>query len=254
MSNAITTANHFSPDQVALIKSHLMASGNDAKQPSDADLQFYGLVCQRLQLDPFSKQIYAIQRKGKWTFQISVDGLRAIADRTGQYAGSDEPLFDEGLTEFECEEKGRKMPTVCKVTVYKLVQGQKCAFVGVAKYSEFVTTFYDEKKREHTPSETWKKMPYSMLAKCAESQALRKAFPQVVQVEKSVNTQPIEAETIDAQTVEDEWRNAGANWAISQGLSPQDAYDISQAASSKQNLKDRVVSALQNQAKTEPTP
>lgn len=227
--SALTKTTHFSPDQVALLKSHLMASGKDAPAPSDADLQLYGMVCQRLELDPFSKQIYAIQRKGRWTFQISIDGLRAIADRTGQYAGSDEPLFDEGITQFDAEQKGRAVPSVCKVTVYKIVHGHKCAFVGIAKYSEFAQSFNGK------PSEMWGKMPYTMLSKCAESQALRKAFPQVAQVERDANT----TQVIEAQTIEEDWRTAGANWAIAQGIDTQTAYDISQAATSKPNLMER---------------
>jgi phage recombination protein Bet len=233
--SAITKTAHFSPEQISLLKSHLMASGKDAPPPSDADLQLYGMVCQRLELDPFSKQIYAIQRKGKWTFQISIDGLRAIADRTGQYAGSDEPLFDEGLTQFEAEQKGRAVPSVCKVTVYKIVQGHKCSFVGIAKYSEFAQSFYDAKSGQQKAGEMWGKMPYTMLSKCAESQALRKAFPQVVQVERDAN-----AQVIDTETIAEDWRTAAANWALSQGLDPETAYDVAEVSTSKQNFMDRV--------------
>ena len=54
-------------------------------------------VCETRRLDPVLNQINAIFRKDnktgrkRMTFQVSVDGLRAIAARTGQYAGSDEP-------------------------------------------------------------------------------------------------------------------------------------------------------------------
>lgn len=240
---AITKTAHFSPEQVSLLKSHLMASGKDAPPPSDADLQLYGMVCQRLKLDPFSKQIYAIQRKGKWTFQISIDGLRAIADRTGQYAGSEEPLFDEGLTQFEAEQKGRPVPSVCKVTVYKIVQGHKCAFVGIAKYSEFSQSYNGK------PSEMWGKMPYTMLSKCAESQALRKAFPQCQQIEQYATVETVEAveAEIDQPALRpiEDWRLAGQNWALEQGLDLKTAHEISEIATSKQNLMERVKVALE---------
>jgi len=159
--------------------------------PTDDDLALFGLICQRAQLDPFAKQIYAIERKGKWTFQVSVDGLRAIADRTGQYAGSDEPLYDEGLDLYALEMSGRTLPTLCKVTVWKIVSGVRCPFTGVAKYAEFCQTY------ENRPSGLWEKMPLNMLAKCAESQALRKAFPQCSQAEQSVKA--IEAEPVDTR-------------------------------------------------------
>jgi len=178
----------FSPDQVALIKRTIMAGRS---VPTDDDLALFGLICQRAQLDPFAKQIYAIERKGKWTFQVSVDGLRAIADRTGQYAGSDEPLYDEGLDLYAFEMSGRTLPTLCKVTVWKIVSGVRRPFTGVAKYAEFCQTY------ENRPSGLWEKMPLNMLAKCAESQALRKAFPQCSQAEQSVKA--IEAEPVDTR-------------------------------------------------------
>jgi hypothetical protein len=45
-------------------------------------------------------------------------------------------------------------------------------FVGVARWKEFVQT-----KKDGTPTSFWARMPYNQLAKCAEAQGLRKAFP-----------------------------------------------------------------------------
>lgn len=222
MSN-LTTINHFNPEQTRLIKQTIMAGKST---PTDNDLALFGLICQRAGLDPFAKQIFAIERGGKWTFMISIDGLRAIADRTGQYAGSDEPLFDEGLGVYEFEESGRKIPKVCKVTVWKIVGGVRCPFVGIARYAECVQSYNGK------PSGLWEKMPAHMLSVRAESQALRKAFPQCQQIE-----QYAEIETVQAV---DDWRVAGANWALEQGVDPETAHEISQIATSKQNLMERV--------------
>jgi phage recombination protein Bet len=227
MSSAITI-HGFNQEQIGLIKSTIMAGKST---PSDNDLALFGTICQRAGLDPFAKQIYAIERAGKWTFQVSIDGLRAIADRTGLYAGSDEPLFDEGLDLFEFETSGRATPTVCKVTVYKLVGGQRCPFVGVAKYSEFCQSYNGK------PSGLWATMPCNMLAKSAESQALRKAFPQCNETSSTV-------EAVEVETVTDDWRIKGYEWGISQGVDTETARGICNIAKDKNDLLQRLKSAI----------
>jgi phage recombination protein Bet len=187
----------FTQEQTRLIKKTIMSG---KIEPSDNDLALFGLICQRAGLDPFSKQIYAIERAGKWTFQISIDGLRAIADRSGQYAGSDEPLFDEGLDGFAFEQTGRKAPTLCKVTVYKIVQGVRCPFTAVVRWSDYAKT------AQKNP--IWGEMPLHMLSIRAEAHALRKAFPQVQQIQSSVAIEgdPIveEGEIIDSHFINDQ--------------------------------------------------
>ena len=219
----------FNQEQISLIKSTIMAGKST---PTDNDLALFGTICQRAGLDPFAKQIYAIERAGKWTFQVSIDGLRAIADRTGLYAGSDEPMFDEGLDLFEFEMSGRTVPTVCKVTVYKMVGGVRCPFVGIAKYSEFCQSYQGK------PSGLWATMPCNMLAKSAESQALRKAFPQC-------NNTAATIEAVEAATVEsDDWRIKGYEWALQQGVDPDDASEICKIAKDKSDLLQRLKSAI----------
>ena len=231
--NSALTIGGFNQEQTELIKNHLMSKGKNDPPPTDDELILYGTVCQRLNLDPFSKQIYAIKRKGKWSFQVSIDGLRAIADRSGQYAGSDEPLFDEGITEWESMSKNRKNPMIAKVTIWKMVQGQRCPFVGIAKWSESVQSFIDFDTKQKKMAETWENMPYTMLAKCAESQALRKAFPQVMQAETQIE-----------QIEDDSWRIDGYQWGVSQGVDPSLANEIMAIASSKENLHQRMRAAI----------
>jgi phage recombination protein Bet len=220
----------FNQEQISLIKSTIMASKSTI--PTDNDLALFGTICQRAGLDPFAKQIYAIERAGKWTFQVSIDGLRAIADRTGLYAGSDEPLYDEGLDLFKFETSGRTIPAVCKVTVYKLVGGQRCPFTGVAKFSEFCQTYNGK------PSGMWEKMPCNQMAITAERQALRKAFPQCNEIASTI-------EAVEASTVEsDDWRIKGYEWALQQGVDPDDATEICKIAKDKSDLLQRLKSAI----------
>jgi phage recombination protein Bet len=156
----------FTSDQVSLIKKTIMN-----ESASNDDLQLFGTVCQRTGLDPFSRQIYAINRKGKWTFQISIDGFRSIADRTGLYAGSDDPIFNGNLNRYQMSSSGHKEPITATVTVWKLVNGHRCPFTATASWDEYAVSYNGKL------GELWTKMPFLMLSKCAESLALRKAFP-----------------------------------------------------------------------------
>ena len=92
---------------------------------------------------------------------------RITADRTGLYAGQDEPEFGEDF-----DYKNVYAPTFCKVTVYKMVQGVRCPYSHTEYFSEAVAT-----KKGGEINAMWSKRPRGQLAKCAEAGALRKAFP-----------------------------------------------------------------------------
>ena len=145
----------FSRQQVDLLKRTI------AKDATDDELALFMAQAQRMGLDPFVKQIYLVKRGDKATIQVGIDGYRLVADRTGKYAGNDDPEF-EYVT-------GSERPHLARVTVWKIVQGQRCAFTATARWSEYVPS----EKQDHM----WRKMPHVMLAKVAEALALRKAFP-----------------------------------------------------------------------------
>ncbi len=127
------------------------------------EIEFATNVCNRMKLDPFIRQIHFVPRKdknGKKTIaiQVGIDGLRLMAQRSADYAGSDDAVFDN-------EDKPQKATT----TVYKMVGGQKCAFTATARWKEYYPG--------GAQGFMWNKMPCTMLSKCSESLALRKAFP-----------------------------------------------------------------------------
>lgn len=144
----------FSQEQVQLIRSQI------APNAKPAELELFLYQCRRAGLDPLAKQIYCIHRGGKMTIQTSIDGFRVIAERSGDYAGQDEPQWAE-------TENGQIIK--CRVTVYRFSPtGQRYpAGVGVAYFSEY-----------NAGGPMWQKMPHTMIAKCAEALALRKAYPQ----------------------------------------------------------------------------
>lgn len=114
-------------------------------------------ICKRRRLSPEEKQIYFVSRKQSgrtvWTIQTSIDGYRLIAERTGAYAGSDEPVYEYG--------PDPRMPRKATVTVWKLVSGVRCPFTASALFDEYCAS------REGWS--LWMKMPHVMIAKCFDA-------------------------------------------------------------------------------------
>lgn len=131
-----------------------------AKDLNNSEFALFVTHAKSVGLDPLKRQIYAVKRGGQVTFQTGIDGLRSIAARSGAHAGTDEIEY--------IYEHDKLVKAKC--TVYKIVQGHRVSFIGTAKWNEF----YPGDKMGHM----WKKMGEVMLGKCAEAQALRRAFPE----------------------------------------------------------------------------
>lgn len=161
VSNALAQ-KEFSPEQVELIKRTV------CKGATDDELAMFLHIAQKSGLDPFAKQIYAIKRKDfksggdVLTVQTSIDGYRLIAERTGKYAPGRAP-------EYAYKPDGALKSST--VTINKRVGDQWFEVQATAFYDEYVQRYGDK------IANMWAKMPHVMLAKCAESLALRRAFP-----------------------------------------------------------------------------
>jgi phage recombination protein Bet len=147
----------WTPEQTQLIATTI------APGCSSDELRLFAYACQRTGLDPFSKQIYAIKRGGKMTIQAGIDGLRAIAERTGELDGSHtEWCGDDG--QWSDVWISAKPPAAAKTTIWR--KGSSYPFTGVARFADY-----------NAGQGLWSKMPAAMIAKCSEALALRKAFP-----------------------------------------------------------------------------
>lgn len=149
----------FSKEQVALIKRTI------ARGATDDELSLFLGVAKRLGLDPFARQIYLIRRGGAATIQVSVDGFRSLAAASGQFEGSEGPFWCGPDGDWKDVWLLEEPPAAAKVGIWRA--GCRSPIWGVARYTEYAGT-----------SPLWQKMPATMLSKCSESLALRRAFPQ----------------------------------------------------------------------------
>lgn len=169
---APVVVQEWSRDQIQLLKTQV------AKGCSDLELDLFFQVCKRTGLDPFSRQIYAISRnifnpetrlkEPKMSIQVSIDGFRLIASRSGLYDGS--------VTEW-CDKDGVWVdiwlkdypPAGAKTTVYR--KGSDRPYVGACNFKSYAQVYNGKL------SGLWEKLPDVMIGKVSEALSLRKAFP-----------------------------------------------------------------------------
>lgn len=158
---AVALATYNDKTQLAVIRDQICPGA------TPGEMWVFLARCVSLGLDPYSRQMFFIKRQDKVSHQIGIDGFRSIAERTGELVGISEAEYEGDA---ECQ--GKPVPGLARVTVTREIRGKDREFVGVARWTEF----YPGDKLGFM----WQKMPAHMLGKCAEAQAMRKAFPQQI--------------------------------------------------------------------------
>jgi phage recombination protein Bet len=137
---------------------------------SHDELGLFVEYVRRTGLDPFTRQIHALKVDGRLAIQVGIDGLRLVAERSGRYAGQLGPMWKaKGESWVDVWERAEP-PYAAKLGVLR--SDFAAPVWGIAHFASFV-----QRTREGRPRAMWARMPEHMLAKAAEAQALRRAFP-----------------------------------------------------------------------------
>lgn len=188
--------------------------------------------CKARKLDPFKRVVHIVpiwdsnktpgdkgRAKGGYVETVwpGIAEHRTTAARTGQHAGLDPARFGPMIEEvfsLDSDEDGQvrnitvKFPEWCEITVYRLVQGTRCAFPGPRVYWREI---YSRIGKSKVPNEKWQRSPAGMLEKTAEAGALRRAFPEEIGDESTAEeagavTHPIEVTEAPARPTREQFK------------------------------------------------
>lgn len=241
VGSAVTT--RYSPNQLQLIRDTI------AKGLTSAMFDQFMETAALRNLDPLKKQIVPIVfRKreldavtGKWGWQpylnliTTIDGYRAIADRTGNYRPDTEPprfTYREDLKNADTNPLGIES---CEVSVFKFAHGDWHRHTAVAYWDEYVPLKKVDGRGKGAndgprdegdpqpdrdiidPGTQWPRRPRGQLAKCTEALALRRGWPE------DFSGLYVEDEMDRAKTIEAEYQDmtpsqAAENAAVEQRL------------------------------------
>ena len=150
---------------------------------------------------------------------------RIEAERSGLHCGTDEPIF--GPDKVMKLEKGQELtfPEWCKVTVWKrMPTGEMRGYTSNERWLENYAT---DGRDSTFPNSMWRKRPFAQLAKCAEAQALRKAFPD------TLGGEPTAEEMEGKEVVIDVTADSLAATTGPQDVKPSRSEKLAQAASGR---------------------
>lgn len=139
--------------------------------------------CRAQQLDPLQKPVHIVPM-----YDRSIGGMRDVimpgvnlyrtqAARSGALAGVSEPEFGPDVTE-QIGGQSVTYPQWCRVTVRRQLQSGQIADFTTREFWRENYAVKGGKERSVAPNAMWTKRPYGQIAKCAQAQALRIAFPE----------------------------------------------------------------------------
>ncbi len=218
MSNEVAVFKAAALPSLAMDERELMGVLKNSLYPGARDESIKLVIgyCKASGLDPMQKPVHIVPMSvstGKkdgngWDIKEMRDvvmpgiGLyRTQAARSGEYAGVSEPEFGDDITE-TIGETTITYPKWCKVVIKR--QMRNGTIVEFAAKELWKENYATKSAKSAEPNAMWKRRPYAQLAKCAEAQALRKAFPEfgAQPTADEMEGKSFDGETIDGATGE----------------------------------------------------
>ncbi len=167
--NAMEPTFEVAPDAGSPERLKLLRKYRFPELEHDDDLfELARAMWERRGLDPWTDQFHVRimpQRDRAVALKIvmNIEGIRTRAHRTKTYAGCSEAEFEYGDLDH---------PWKAVFRVYRLIGSMKCEFIGEARWHDYFGHDLD------ALDPIVKQHPHACLAKCAEANALRRAFPE----------------------------------------------------------------------------
>ena len=133
------------------------------------DVLAYGSLIHRLNLNPMMGDVIPVHfwnnmaKRFEPTFITTIQAMRKIAHRTGQFGGASAPKITE-------DKDVNLIKAEATVYIVNKKSGRRMPVKGVAYWAEF------KKDATKPAGRFWKTMPRHMLGKCSLAQAYRNAF------------------------------------------------------------------------------
>lgn len=213
MSNEVAVFKAAALPSLAMDERELMGVLKNSLYPGARDESIKLVIgyCKASGLDPMQKPVHIVPMSvstGKkdgngWDIKEMRDvvmpgiGLyRTQAARSGEYAGVSEPEFGDDITE-TIGETTITYPKWCKVVIKR--QMRNGTIVEFAAKELWKENYATKSAKSAEPNAMWKRRPYAQLAKCAEAQALRKAFPEFG---AQLTADEMEGKSFDGETID----------------------------------------------------
>lgn len=211
--------------------------------------------CKAAGYDPMQKPVHIVpmwdSKEGQMRDVImpGVGLYRTQAARTGQLAGMSEPEFGEDVTE-KIGGVETTYPKWCRVTVKRRLATSEIVEFTAREFWKENYAVKGGKDKSIAPNAMWTKRPYAQLAKCAQAQALRIAFPEATgseatademegrEIRHEVDVTPAKQEPVIEHWSAEEFAKNFAAWTKPIVAGKKTADDMIEFASSRKQFTD----------------